>query len=118
MQKNWVKLETLDKSVFRATKKINPVQSLMDILSRYKDLTSAHSISDFAISEKTDDIYASSIEKYVRKKWEFLPDRKVASEVGFALLQYGPCRVADLEDMTVYIDKTKLNPKKKGKKNA
>lgn len=118
MLRKWIPLTKLNKTVFKATKTVNPIEGLHNVLASHKDTLTAKSIMDFAMSEKTDDYFRDQIEKYVRKNWDFMSDRKVQSEVGMAMLQYSPCRVEGLEDFTVYVDAKKLKNSKKEKKNA
>lgn len=104
--KEWREVGPLSKTVaFRTTKKISPIDSLhkaiKELAPRVKE------ISDVAVSTKTNEYLKVKLTKYAKGKWDFLADRKIESEVAFAMLDSSPCDLdgPEVKDFVLYVRK-------------
>lgn len=114
----WHKVGLLNRNVvFKATKKINPINTLLDTIKEM--LPQARDVSDVAVTHKTNSYLKKQIIKHLKKNYPFIGETTLEADAAWIMFAYSPTDLQEGEDFVVYTTSNVLRRKaKKGKKNA
>jgi hypothetical protein len=102
----WMPLYKFPKNIYVVSKRkpVSIFEKLEEVYAYYFDVDGA-SISDVAVSEKTDTRIRKAAHEYIKIKHPMLPARKIQGDVGMAMLNMGPVELDDprILDDTLYV---------------